>query len=132
MQALGTAISAGPGSARCTGGKPSCHQHDRQRRTRRPRAVAAAATAGDGGPQQQQLSLSLRSARANLLSLLDAEPPSSGNSGLYRGANADGVAAAVDLLIKDNPSLTPGTDTPSVGVGVWEVRGGVDFALAAS
>ncbi|KIY91476.1 hypothetical protein MNEG_16488 [Monoraphidium neglectum] len=72
-----------------------------------PRRAAPRAAAAPDAPQP----LALRSARQSLLSLLDG------------GAARDDaeVAAAVDTLIRENPSLTPGLDTPEVGVGVWEV-----------
>lgn len=68
---------------------------------------------GNGDPH---ISLALRSARAKLLSMLEETSD--------EGSNRTGpaIAAAVENLIKENPSLTPGLDTPEVGVGVWEVR----------
>lgn len=85
-------------------------------RQRGPRSPAATATPG-GPTEQPQLSLAQQSARNKLLTLLDRE----GSKALGLYGSSPEIAAAVEDLIKENPSLTPGFDTPEVGVGVWEV-----------
>lgn len=81
----------------------------------RPRAASTSSGAGEASSSPAQpLSLALRSARAKVLSL--------GAGGLYSGEPE--LAAAVEALLGENPSLTPGLDTPEVGVGEWEVRRG--------
>ncbi|KAI8468107.1 MAG: hypothetical protein J3K34DRAFT_21350 [Monoraphidium minutum] len=84
----------------------------------RPSAASPSSSSSADAPGATPQPLALRSARQALLALLDAP---AGAGGAAAAPDAAAVSAALEALMRENPSLTPGLDTPEIGVGVWEV-----------